>query len=892
MAKAEAAAATPVMRQYLAAKEKHPDSIVLLRLGDFYELFFEDAVVAARALDLTLTSRNKGAKDEIPMAGVPHHAVSSYIQRLLDQGFKVAICEQMADPSKVKGIVPREVVRVVTPAIVYDDSGLDAKANLFLVAIEAQDGHYGLSALDLSTGELSACEAVDMQSALGELVRLDPRELLVGRDAQVVAKDFATLRPRAVVRQQTSELDDAAAAELLDGVLGAGETKKTTASAIARRAAARCLVAAHECEPGRKLPVSQLVSYALGETLLLDDSTQAHLELVRTMDGDSRGSVLAQIDATKTSPGARLLRRRLLAPRTQVADIRRRHDAVELFVTQPGLRNEVRSLLGKVSDIERLATKLAVDRAGPRDLLALGRSLEQLPDLDRAFRECPDKSAREALGVGKKEPFIDVCKDLSSELLRAIDDDAPVRASDGNVIRAGYDAALDEARTLARDGQRLIVELEARLRESVQISTLKLRYTRVFGWYVEVTRSQAAKAPKSWRRKQTVANGERFTCDELDELADKLAHAEELCSTRETELLGQVTKAMAAHVERLRAVSMRLAEWDVASALAEIAHRDDYSRPEVDDSLRLVIEDGRHPVVEKLAAAGRFVPNDVTLDAGADGEEDAASRLWLVTGPNMAGKSTLMRQVALIIILAQMGSFVPARRARIGVVDRVLTRVGASDNLAKGDSTFMVEMKETANVLRRATRRSLVVLDEIGRGTSTYDGLSIAWAVAEHLHDVIGCRAMFATHYHELTELCAGRSGSENYSVSAREHEGTLVFLHKLQRGAASRSYGVACARLAGLPEIVLARARAILADLERGATLPSGASPTRATREQKSVPQLDLFAKGGPPPPSPEDEAARRIAGTLRAVDVDRLTPLEALQLVAALKSQAIQGN
>lgn len=885
-----AAAATPVMRQYLAAKAKHPDAIVLLRLGDFYELFFEDAVVAARALDLTLTSRNKGAKDEIPMAGVPHHAASSYIQRLLDQGFKVAICEQMADPSKVKGIVPREVVRVVTPAIVYDDAALDARENLFLVAIEGSPlTGFGLAALDLSTGELSACEAGDPLGALGELVRLDPRELLVGEGAESVAADFAAVRPRAVVRRNLTAVSAPEATAELDGVLGEGEAASSCPSELARRAAARCLAIARECEPGRKIPVARLVAYELGETLLLDDSTQAHLELVRTLDGDAKGSVLAQIDATKTGPGARLLRRRLLAPRTSVPEIRRRHDAVELFVTQPGLRAEVRSLLGKVADIERLATKLALDRVGPRDLLALGRSLDALPAMVSAFEACPDKTAREALGVASGEPFIDACVDVAGDLLRAIDDEAPARASDGNVIRAGFDEALDEARTLARDGQRLIVELEGRLREKTQIGTLKLRYTRVFGWYVEVTRSQADKAPKTWRRKQTVANGERFTCDELDELADKLAHAEERCATREAELLGEVTRKAAAHVERLRRVASRLAEWDVSSALAEIAHRDDFARPEVDDALGLVIEDGRHPVVEKLAAAGRFVPNDVTLDASTEPEAGSA-RLWLVTGPNMAGKSTLMRQVALIVILAQMGSFVPARRARIGVVDRVLTRVGASDNLAKGDSTFMVEMKETAHVLRRATRRSLVVLDEIGRGTSTYDGLSIAWAVAEHLHDVIGCRAMFATHYHELTELCRGRPGSENYSVSAREHEGSVVFLHKLARGAASRSYGVACARLAGLPEIVLARARAILADLERGASLPGGAAAP-AVKGKRPAPQLGLFEAPAPPPPSPEDEAARSVAGTLRAVDVDRLTPLEALQLVATLKKQVIEG-
>ncbi|WP_394836849.1 DNA mismatch repair protein MutS [Pendulispora rubella] len=881
MAKQQDPAATPLMRQYLTAKEQHKDALLFFRLGDFYELFLQDAVVAAGALELTLTSRNKGAADEIPMCGVPYHAAGNYIQRLLDKGFKVAICEQMADPSKVKGIVPREVVRVVTPAIVYDDSALDARTNLYLVAIEESAGRFGIAAMDISTGELSACEAQDPEGAVGELVRLDARELLIGAGAEAVADAFAQLRPRAVIRRQASALDDDTATATLDAVLGKGEAEASGASAPARRAAARCLGVARECEAGQKPQVARLAVYELSETLLLDDSTQAHLELVRTMDGDARGSLLAQIDETKTGPGARLLRRRLLAPRTQVAEIRRRHDAVELFVTQPGLRSEVRSLLGRVSDIERLAMKLAVGRANPRDLVALGRSLEALPSLGHALSSCPDLSAREALGIEKDAPWIDACEDLCTKLSRAIDPDAPVRASDGGVIRTGYDKALDEVRTLAKDGQRLIVELETRLREDVQIPSLKLRFTRVFGWYVEVTRSHTSKAPKSWRRKQTVANAERFTCDELDELADKLAHAEERCMARETELLAKVLRFLSGHVERLRAVAAKLAEWDVASSLAEVAHRDDFARPEMDDSLRLIIEDGRHPVVEKLAAAGRFVPNDVALDA-------AGERLWLVTGPNMAGKSTLMRQVALIVILAQAGSFVPARRAQIGVVDRVLTRVGASDNLAKGDSTFMVEMKETANVLRRATRRSLVVLDEIGRGTSTYDGLSIAWAVAEHLHDVIGCRSMFATHYHELTELSATRPGSENFSVSAREHEGTLIFLHKLQRGAASRSYGVACARLAGIPEIVLARARTLLADLERGAPLPSGAHASLRRRDKTPRSQLGLFDPGPDArAETPEEKAARELMETLRTLDADRLTPLEALQLIATWKKQ-----
>jgi DNA mismatch repair protein MutS len=870
---------TPVMRQYLAAKAAHPQALLFFRLGDFYELFFEDAVIAAKALDLTLTSRNKGAEDEIPMAGVPHHAASGYVQRLLELGHNVAICEQMADPSKVKGIVPREVVRVVTPGIPFDDNGLDAKQNHFLVAIEAHEGGYGIAALDSSTGELSACEAPDEPSALGELVRLDPAELLLAPGTHALRGAYAVVRPRTIVRTLEEQLEQDDADAVLESVFGEDRGRGSGASLGALRAVARCLSVARACEPGRELPVARIAHYTLGDALALDDATQAHLELVRTMSGEARGSLLHHIDETKTAPGARLLRRRLLSPRTNVAEIRRRLDAVELFVTQPGVRAELRERLGAVRDLERLAVKLSVDRAGPRDLVALRASLAELPGICALLEGCPDKSAREALEVAAGEPMIDVCADLHAELARAIVDEPPVRVSDGGVIREGFDAELDEVRALTRDGQRFIVELEGRLRESVQIPSLKLRYTRVFGWYIEVTKSHVAKAPATWRRKQTVANGERFTCDELDELASKLTHAEERYAERESQLYADLVRALAKHSERLRGVAAKLASWDVASALAELAHRDDYCRPEVDDSLAIEIEEGRHPVVERTAAAGRFVPNDVTLDAAPDAPEGAAS-LWLVTGPNMAGKSTLMRQVALIVVLAQMGSFVPARRARVGVVDRVLTRVGASDNLARGESTFMVEMKETANVLRRATRRSLVVLDEIGRGTSTYDGLAIAWAVAEHLHDVVGCRALFATHYHELTELAATRTRCENWSVTAREHGGDIVFLHKLQRGAASRSYGVACARLAGLPELVLARAKSILDDLEGGATLPGGAHASMRAKTRSGRVQLDLFGGGAP---AGEKNPALE---TLRAVDPDRLTPLEALQLVVRLKS------
>jgi DNA mismatch repair protein MutS len=861
------------MRQYLTAKEQHPDALLFFRLGDFYELFFEDAVVAARELELTLTSRNKNAADQIPMAGVPYHAASGYIQRLLERGFKVALCEQMADPSKVRGIVPREVVRVATPGIVFDDAGLDARRSHYLVVVESDGTSFGVAALDASTGELLACEA-DVATVAAEVVRLDPAEVLAVEQAAPALATLRTARPRTSIRPLVPTTDIAARGTI-EALLGAGEATRSGAGPIALRAAAQALEYARACEAGRAPAVSRLVTYVPSDTLLLDESTQAHLELVRTLGGEERGSLLGEIDRTVTAGGARLVRRRLLAPKTNVAEIRRRLDAVELFVTQPGLRRELRERLGAIRDLERLATKAIVGRALPRDLAALRDSLLALPPIDDALAACPDPSAAEALGA-TDGTFLDRCSPLADALRTRIVDEPALRLGEGHVVREGFDPALDEARLLERDGQRLMLELEARLREETNIHSLKLRFTRVFGWYIEVTRSHLAKTPPTWRRKQTIATGERYTTDELDALADKVAHAEERASAREAELFAETVKAVAAEAERLRGIAERLAELDVASALAELAHQGDYARPEVDDGLRIEIEDGRHPVVERLAAEGKFVPNDVVLDASPTAD---VGRLWLVTGPNMAGKSTLMRQVALIVVLAQMGSFVPARRARIGIVDRVLTRVGASDNLSRGESTFMVEMKETANVLRRATHRSLVVLDEIGRGTSTYDGLAIAWAVAEHIHDALKCRALFATHYHELTELARTHSQAENWSVSAREHDGDVVFFHKLQRGPASRSYGVAVARIAGLPEPVLARARALLVDLERGAPLPTGAKAS--VRARAAGPQLDLW--GAPAAAT----APHPVLETLKQVDMNRMTPLEALTLLASLQKQ-----
>ena len=863
---------TPVMEQYREAKLAFPDAILFFRLGDFYEMFGDDAILVAREINLTLTSRNKGSPEQVPMAGVPYHAAHGYIAKLISRGHKVAICEQLGDPSKLKGLVPRKVVRVLTPGLLTDDGQLDSKRPNHLVAIDGtKDGSaFGLALLDVSTGEMSACTTNGLALLLGEIARAEPAELLLPSELDELRGAIALACPRASLRED-GPLDDARVH--LDGPvplpLYDDAVREHLPEAV--RAAARALRFAARNLPETTLPVRRIAPYDPDACMRIDETAQSHLELVRCADGSRDNALLTMIDETVTAGGARLLRRQLLAPLTDVAAIRRRHDAVEHMLTHARARHELRSALARFGDIDRLVVRASLGESSPRDLGALERSLTALPDALQALA-----SIRE-LDRGLLSLTVDPQADLRDLLAHALVDDPPLRLSDGGVLREGYDAELDELRTLRANGGDRVAKLEARLRQELEIASLKVKYTRGFGWYIEVTKAHMNKAPGTWRRKQTLVNAERYTSDELDTLAEKVLGAEEHYAEREAGLFAELVRHVAERAEPLRAIAGAIAHWDVSSALAEVAHRQDYRRPDVDDGPALAFAEARHPVVERRVPVGTFVPNDTTLDL--DGE-----RMLLVTGPNMAGKSTLMRQVALLAILAQMGSFVPAAAARVGIVDRVLSRVGASDNLARGESTFMVEMRETATILRDATRHSLVILDEIGRGTSTFDGLAIAWAVAEHLHERIRCRAIFATHYHELTTLADNSPGLANYSVSAREHGGDIVFLHRLTKGAVNRSFGIAVAKLAGLPDGVVARARELLLTLEDEGTPTPGGPKVRRTSER----QLGLFSSVAPTPTRSDEPHGAELARKLKALDVNRLTPLDALQLLAEWKKLA----
>ena len=889
-------ATTALMRQYLEVKAQYPDAIVFFRLGDFYEMFYDDAVYASRVLSLTQTTRDKGKENPVPMCGVPHHAARGYIARLTELGHRVAICEQLEDPKLVKGLVKRGVVRIVTPGVILDEESLEPRAPNYVAAVagDSRDG-FGLAFIDVTTGDFRATEAATTEGLLDELARVDPREILLPRGQG----DLAALIRRAYPRMAQTPIsidDEPEPISALANGLGPGLDRDALAHVWqASLAASRVLRYVRATQLSAPLPVARLELFRRDEFLVIDEQARSHLELTETMiERKRQGSLLDSLDVSATAMGGRLLRRWLLFPLLDIARIRRRHDAVERLVEKQSAREASRKILSELGDIERLVSRARLGVASPRDLVALGRSLQQLPDLAAALQQASDPMAALA-GAGTGADLLDLGQDLAQDIadriVATLEDSAPAITKEGGFIRSGVSAELDELRAIASGGRDQILAIEARERERTGIASLKVKYNSVFGYYIEITRTHLANVPADYTRKQTVANAERFVTAELADYEARILGADERRVALELALFSSLRDEVGGAASRILALAGRVAAADVVAALAEQAHHHGYCRPVVDDSEVLELSDSRHPVVERLAATGGFVPNDLRLDTECE-------QILIVTGPNMAGKSTLIRQAALCVILAQAGSFVPARAARIGLCDRVFTRVGAGDNLARGESTFLLEMRETAHILRHATRRSLIILDEIGRGTSTYDGVSIAWAVAEHLHDVVGARTLFATHYHELCDLCDSHPRVHNVSVAAREWNGEVVFLRKLTPGGTSRSFGVEVAKLAGLPPAVVGRARAILERLQLDASSPRRPDePHPALPGQGEAPQLGLFERrerkslsGTVPEPDAAEE--REVVAALRAADLDGLSPRAAWDLLAELRKKLTDGR
>jgi DNA mismatch repair protein MutS len=867
---------TPMMRQYAALKAQHPDAFLFYRMGDFYELFFDDAVRAAPLLEVTLTSRDKDKPDPIPMCGVPVHAADAYIKRISEKGHRVAICEQTEDPRAVGGrrLVRREVIEVITPGLVGDPNGLPAAREVALAAVAlTASGDAGIAALDASTGHFRATHAplahgALPKSLLDELERISPRECVLPDDApESLATELRARFPQLVLSRAPAASFASAPAQLASEAPGAD---LNAASAVL------AYLEAHQPSAAKLAP--RLRRYALADAMILDAATRRHLELFESAEDRSRrGTLIERIDATITALGARRLAHWLAYPLLAPEAISARQRGVAWLAERDRARARLRSALGPVRDLERQLAKCARPGCEPRDLASLRASLAALPEVRRALA-----SDGAALWGESPPPSLTLPQDLTDlvQLLEGaiVDEPRPLpRGSRGagetGFIRAGFRPELDALREAAHKGREWIAGLEARERERSGIASLKVRYQPVFGYGLEVPKAQLARVPADYERKQTLASAERFTTRELREMESQVLGANDRAAALEREVLESVRQSVLAEAARIRAAADAVAELDALQSLAEVARRDGWARPELCESGALEIRAGRHPVVERVlqGEGTAFVANDTALDPDR-------ARMLLLTGPNMSGKSTYLRQVALIVLLAQIGSFVPAASARVGVVDRIFTRVGASDRLARGQSTFMVEMRETAEILGQATRRSLVILDEIGRGTSTFDGLSIAWAVAEFIHDApgLGCRTLFATHYHELADLALAKAAVANAHFEAREVNGEAVFLRRLADGPANRSYGIEVAKLAGLPASVIARARQLLAQLEAGELDSRGRPRLAAPDGAPASPQLSLFT-----PPSARDADEDAVLAELRASDANRTTPLDALALL-----------
>ncbi len=895
---ADTARITPMMEQYIEIKAANPDCLLFYRMGDFYELFFDDAEVASRALGIVLTKRGRHLGRDIPMCGVPIERADEYLHRLIALGHRVAVCEQLEDPAEArkrggKSVVRRDVVRLVTPGTLTEDSLLDARRNNYLLALarargSAGEDRFALAWIDISTGEFRVAEC-DRAALSAEIARISPGEIIVSDSLYADAELAPALRALPALTPLARDVFDGATAERRLAAFFAVVTTQAfgTLSRLELTAAAAAITYVERTQIGRRPPLSPPLREAAGATLAIDQATRGNLELMQTLSGERRGSLLSAIDRTVTAAGSRLLAQRLAAPLTDPAEIAQRLDAVAALVEHGASRADLRDALKAVPDLQRALSRIVIGRGGPRDLAAVRDGIfaaaelsAKIAPLVRDGAELPGELARAVAGLRRPDP------ELAVALRRALDDELPAYRRDGGFVRSGYEAALDEARALRDESRRVIAALQVRYAETTGIRSLKIKHNNVLGYFVDVTAQHGEKLlgpplNATFIHRQTTAGQVRFSTAELGELEAKIANAAERALALELDIFDRLAAAVAAASAAVKDAADALAAIDVAAALAGLAVERDYVRPEIDTSLAFAVSGGRHPVVEQALGpshpsaagaggmGGSFVANDCDLSGG---------RIWLVTGPNMAGKSTFLRQNALIAVLAQMGSFVPAQSAHIGVIDRLFSRVGAADDLARGRSTFMVEMVETAAILNQAGERSLVILDEIGRGTATFDGLSIAWATIEHLHENNRCRALFATHFHELTALAAKLPRLSNAAMRVKEWQGEVVFLHEVVPGAADRSYGIQVAKLAGLPPAVIERAKLVLAQLE---------AADRTAPAHRLIDDLPLFAASRPAPAPQRDAALDALLEALAALSPDEMSPREAMEALYALKAK-----
>ncbi len=874
---------TPMMKQYLNIKKEHPDCILFCRLGDFYEMFFEDAIIASKELEITLTGKDCGQEERAPMCGVPYHAVEGYLNKLIGKGYKVAICEQVEDPKQARGLVKREVVRIVTPGTNMDIGALEESRNNYLMCITYMQTGIGISLADVSTGDYFVTEVDDLRGLMDEIIKYQPREIICNDAFLVSGMDIEDLKGRLGITIYALEphfFDDESSKRCLmkhfhvNTLIGLGLDDFPTGLI----AAGALLQYLYDTQKTSLQHISHIYPYITSKYMLLDSSTRRNLELTETLrEKQKRGSLLWVLDKTKTAMGGRTLRSFIEQPLIEKAEIENHLDAVEELCEDSVSRDEIREYLNPIYDLERLLSRVSYKTANPRDLIAFGKSLEMLPHI------------KTVLGTFKKEILsniredIDGLEDICFLIEQSIEEEPPISVREGGMIKDGFNEDIDKLRNAKREGKNWLAELENEDRERTGIKNLKIKYNRVFGYYFEVTNSYASLVPEDYIRKQTLANAERYTTPRLKELEDSILNAEDKLNTLEYDLFCKIRDSIALEIERIQRTAKAIAKLDVFASLSLVAERNSYVRPKLNEKGIIDIKDGRHPVVEKMIVNDMFIANDTYLD----GNNHCIS---VITGPNMAGKSTYMRQTALIVLMAQIGCFVPAKSANIGIVDRIFTRVGASDDLASGQSTFMVEMNEVANILRNATPNSLLILDEIGRGTSTFDGLSIAWAVIEHISNrkILGAKTLFATHYHELTELEGKMNNVNNYCIAVKERGDDIVFLRKIVKGGADKSYGIQVAKLAGVPDMVIDRAKEIVKQLsdnditEKVQSIAAGSGGEGKVKKPEHFDEVDMAQISLFDTVKDED-----VLTELKELDVTHLTPIDALNTLYHLQSK-----